>query len=398
MKKITKICMILLTVFALICSQFSDAYVYEVWGANIPENEIITEETNELLACSIISQYFLQREALLCGNSEAISSAVPAISSDESSHRSSLAGLGISYVESEIVITSVQCWDDTITAQVTEFAVFCFEDQCVQETIFHSLIMYMTGSETMIVASDAYHESFSDFYSCSFVHLPDNSASTAAAPTGSKLCIVEVAEGEIGYTEGDYDTTKYGTWYGGNAAWCAMFVSWCANQANVSTSVIKKTASSGDLRSFFLAKGAYYLSSGQGGNTTPMVGDIFFEGESASAPNHVGIVVGVDSNNIYVIDGNCENKVSSHAISRTAGNLVAFGRPAYATTGHSGGAVWSTSSTHHWKNCTNCDAVTNKTKHTFVLVQTGGPYRCSVCSYTTYSIPATSTPDMETAY
>ena len=46
--------------------------------------------------------------------------------------------------------------------------------------------------------------------------------------------IVDVAIAEIGYSETGNNSTKYGKWYGMNgAAWCHMFVSWCANQAGV---------------------------------------------------------------------------------------------------------------------------------------------------------------------
>lgn len=60
--------------------------------------------------------------------------------------------------------------------------------------------------------------------------------------------LVSVAKNEIGYLEETYDDgsfySKYGDWYGlPNGSWCAMFVSWCANKAGISTSVIPKFAS-----------------------------------------------------------------------------------------------------------------------------------------------------------
>ena len=43
--------------------------------------------------------------------------------------------------------------------------------------------------------------------------------------------IVDMAISQLGYTEGPNNDTKYGDWYGlPNQPWCAMFVSWCANQ------------------------------------------------------------------------------------------------------------------------------------------------------------------------
>ena len=46
--------------------------------------------------------------------------------------------------------------------------------------------------------------------------------------------IINVAITQIGYCEGDNNDTKYGAWYGlNNNPWCAMFISWCARQANI---------------------------------------------------------------------------------------------------------------------------------------------------------------------
>ena len=61
--------------------------------------------------------------------------------------------------------------------------------------------------------------------------------------------IVAVAKSQVGYQEGNYgqfsgevwgtkNYTEYGRWYGMNDMWCAMFVSWCANVAGVSSSII----------------------------------------------------------------------------------------------------------------------------------------------------------------
>lgn len=56
--------------------------------------------------------------------------------------------------------------------------------------------------------------------------------------------IVDVAIGEIGYREQGNNRTKYGEYTGANgAAWCHSFVSWCAHEAVVSTSIVPKTAS-----------------------------------------------------------------------------------------------------------------------------------------------------------
>lgn len=53
--------------------------------------------------------------------------------------------------------------------------------------------------------------------------------------------LVKIAAEEIGYQEVYDNDTKYGEWYNLNyQPWCAMFVSWCANQAGISTDIIPK--------------------------------------------------------------------------------------------------------------------------------------------------------------
>ncbi len=70
--------------------------------------------------------------------------------------------------------------------------------------------------------------------------------------TGKNLAdLIAVAKTQIGYTElstrtgkplvpgQDGGYTKYGAWFGmPTVAWCAFFVTWCSNQAGISTDVI----------------------------------------------------------------------------------------------------------------------------------------------------------------
>lgn len=56
--------------------------------------------------------------------------------------------------------------------------------------------------------------------------------------------IVDIALSQLGYTEGPNNDTIYGDWYGlPNQPWCAMFVSWCADQANIPQDIIEPFAS-----------------------------------------------------------------------------------------------------------------------------------------------------------
>lgn len=109
--------------------------------------------------------------------------------------------------------------------------------------------------------------------------------------------IMKIAASQIGYKETGEDWTKYGAWYGLNGnPWCAMFVSWCANAAGISTSIIPKLAYVPDIVSFYERRGRYRAR----GTYTPRKGDIVFFGTSS----HVGLVESVSGNNVVTIEGN----------------------------------------------------------------------------------------------
>lgn len=107
--------------------------------------------------------------------------------------------------------------------------------------------------------------------------------------------IVGVAKTQIGYREGSNNDTKYGMWYGlPNEPWCAMFITWCANQANVPTAVLAKSAVASPKKSYFNIP--YY----DGADYTPQSGDLFF----TKTWSHVGLVDYVDGEYFYTIEGN----------------------------------------------------------------------------------------------
>jgi len=50
--------------------------------------------------------------------------------------------------------------------------------------------------------------------------------------------VVEIAKAEIGNRETGNNDNKYGKWYGANnQPWCAMFVSWVFNKAELGKSI-----------------------------------------------------------------------------------------------------------------------------------------------------------------
>lgn len=111
--------------------------------------------------------------------------------------------------------------------------------------------------------------------------------------------IVEVARAELGNVGGE----KFWKWYGFNSRvdWCAIFVSWCADQCGyIETGICPKFAVVGDGASWFKTRHRW---SGRGYKPNP--GDIiFFDYEQDGVLDHVGIVESCDGKIVTTIEGN----------------------------------------------------------------------------------------------
>ena len=145
--------------------------------------------------------------------------------------------------------------------------------------------------------------------------------------------IVNVAMSQVGYQEGGSSNqlsgevyggvnyTEFGRWYGAQNMWCAMFASWCAEVAGISTDVIPKHAYTPDGLQWFKNRGlAYSRAKVAAGEYTPQPGDlIYFKSSRNKNPtNHVGIVTGYSDGVVYTIEGN----TSSASISTNGGTVA----------------------------------------------------------------------------
>lgn len=150
--------------------------------------------------------------------------------------------------------------------------------------------------------------------------------------------IVDVAINEIGYTEEGENSTKYGKWYGANgAAWCHMFVSWCANQAGVSTSIVPKTASTSAGMQWFKNKGLFKYK----GKYTPKRGDIVY---FKTGRSHAGIVEKVSGSTLHTIEGNSSDRVKRRTYPLNHPTITGYGVPKYENLNNSSGSKSSSSS------------------------------------------------------
>lgn len=140
-------------------------------------------------------------------------------------------------------------------------------------------------------------------------------------PNGS---IVEVAISQLGNAGGE----KFWSWYGFNshAAWCACFVSWCANQCGyIDAGIVPKFALCQNGVDWFKQRGQWLNS-----DATPEPGMlIFFDYGQNGEANHVGIVEKVEGNSLYVIDGNSKDQVRENVYSLGEYDIMGYATPKY---------------------------------------------------------------------
>lgn len=168
--------------------------------------------------------------------------------------------------------------------------------------------------------------------------------------------ILGVARTQVGYREsGGY--TKYGEWYGSSYMdWCGAFISWCANQAAVPTSVLKRTGFASP--SAFGLSDVFYYSSGR----TPQPGDLFFRIDSAGDYAHAGLVYYVEGSYFYTLEGNTwADGDSTHRVmirQRGLTGSYCFASPKYwNTSGHTHSYEYYNDTTHphkEYKYCAGC--------------------------------------------
>lgn len=152
------------------------------------------------------------------------------------------------------------------------------------------------------------------------------SSSSGVAGEGAER-LINIAKKEIGNNEADGSYMKYETYMGfdGSDPWCAMFVSWCANEAGfIDSGIIPKYAACSAGVEFFQSKGSFHT---EGSGYTPQPGDIIFFGPGGGS--HTGIVTKASSDNVYTIEGNTSNSVAERIHPRSTGYVYGYGTPAY---------------------------------------------------------------------
>lgn len=160
--------------------------------------------------------------------------------------------------------------------------------------------------------------------------------------------VLQIATNEIGYLEKKSDAhlddktanagynnfTKYGKEMGCNGQpWCDAFVDWCFKTAYGIADGKKLLGG----WSNYTPTSAQYFKRILSWYTVPKVGDIIFF-KNSTRICHTGIVIGVDKNRVYTIEGNTSNKdgleanggcVAKKSYTLTYTRIAGYGRPSY---------------------------------------------------------------------
>lgn len=136
--------------------------------------------------------------------------------------------------------------------------------------------------------------------------------------------LVAVAQSQVGNVGG----APYWSWYGfsSRVEWCAIFVSWCAEQCGLLDSgAMPKFSGVGTGVNWFQSRGQWLP-----GSATPEPGMlIFFKwyGSDALIADHVGIVERVENGRVYTIEGNSNDMARRNSYPVGYGEILGYGVP-----------------------------------------------------------------------
>ncbi len=137
--------------------------------------------------------------------------------------------------------------------------------------------------------------------------------------------IVAVAISQIGNVNGE----PYWSWYGfdSRVAWCATFVSWCANECGyIDAGLIPRFAGCQSQGIPWFQERGLWQEQGY----VPAPGDIiFFDWEQDGISDHVGIVEYVEGEIVHTVEGNTSNSVARRSYRLDSNSICGYGTPMY---------------------------------------------------------------------
>ena len=133
------------------------------------------------------------------------------------------------------------------------------------------------------------------------------------------ILVIEIAKNEIGNKGGE----KYWRWYGFNQRvnWCAIFLSWCANESGTINNTIPRFSLCTDGVKWYKDHSKWKNKS-----CIPQTGDIiFFDWNGDDHVQHVGIVEKVENDKVCTIEGNSKDEVRNKNYSLTNKSIYGYG-------------------------------------------------------------------------
>lgn len=303
---------------SLICTQSEEAHIHTETCRQTERNlicELSTEGHTHIEDC-----YTIQSN-LICEQEE----------SEEHTHAESC------YSQNEICICGQEegvphehiesCYEETTTIicgqneTVHEHNEGCYEKKiiCTIDEHMHELICY-SNPEADVETADVWER-----------EIPKELTGVWADD------IIQVAESQLGYKESieNYAVaendikkgyTRYGAWYGdAYGDWCAMFVSFCLNYAEIPEEEVPREANCVNWIEKLQKQGIYQEEA----EFIPEKGDmIFFDtNDRVEGADHIGLVVEVDEkeNTLKTIEGNSEDQVKYCTYKIDEGTILGYG-------------------------------------------------------------------------
>ena len=199
-------------------------------------------------------------------------------------------------------------------------------EETVSKTTLHITINHLSAADEAAVLS------FNDEQIAELNELLDikNASLWAQVLRGVGLGsneLVNLALSQLGNEGGE----KFWRWAGldSRCAWCALFVSWCADQTGLLGTQIPYFSFVSDGVSWFESNDKWIAGSEvDSTNYDKIVYPgmlIFFDWEPDGYPNHVGIVTKVENGYIYTVEGNKSDAVAEGTYSADSDNIFGFG-------------------------------------------------------------------------
>ena len=230
-----------------------------------------------------------------------------------------------SYTETKTETIQVPDLDEDGNQKKDEDGNLLYKEETITTIILHITIGHLSAAE------EATNLSFNADQTAQLNELLDVRNASLWAQVlrgvGGSNELVNLALSQLGNEGGE----KYWKWAGRSTrcAWCALFVSWCADQTGLLGTQIPYFSFVSDGVSWFKSHDKWIGGSEVDSTNYDKVVYpgmiIFFDWEPDGNPNHVGIVTKVENGYIYTVEGNSSDAVRERSYSANSDHIFGFG-------------------------------------------------------------------------